>query len=105
MAARGQIAKDTITKKLEEAFGKDFLGIYDKKIYVQAKENGEMVQIAITMTCPKTPVAAVPQTTNGLLDFDKMLENKSVTATEFKPAEITQEEKETIEDLLKKLNL
>lgn len=105
MAARGQIAKDIITKKLKETFGADYLGIYDKKVYLQAKENGEMVQIAITMTCPKVPVSAVPQTTGGVLDFDKMLENKQVAPTTFSPAEITQEETDTIEALLKKLNL
>ena len=41
--AKGAIAKEVITKKLKEAFGADFIGEVDKKIYIQAPENGEMV--------------------------------------------------------------
>ena len=32
--ARGAIAKQVITKKLQDAFGADFLGEMDKKIYL-----------------------------------------------------------------------
>lgn len=32
--AKGSIAKEVITKKLKEAFGSDFIGEVDKKIYV-----------------------------------------------------------------------
>lgn len=59
--AKGNIAKDAVIRKLSAAFGTDFLGIVDKKVYVQAPEGGEMVQVAITLTCPKTPVAAPAQ--------------------------------------------
>jgi hypothetical protein len=41
--ARGSIAKDVIVKQLKETFGANFLGEVDKKIYIQAPENGEMV--------------------------------------------------------------
>jgi hypothetical protein len=41
--ARGAIAKQAIIKKLQDAFGSDFLGEVDKKVYLQAPENGEMV--------------------------------------------------------------
>jgi len=41
--AKGTIAKEVITKKLKEAFGVDFIGEVDKKIYIQAPENGEMI--------------------------------------------------------------
>jgi hypothetical protein len=41
--ARGSIAKEIIVKKLKDAFGADFIGEVDKKIYIQAPENGEMV--------------------------------------------------------------
>ena len=54
--ARGQEAKNYVAKKLAEAFGADYIGEIDKKYYVWSKENGERVQVAISMTCPKTPV-------------------------------------------------
>ena len=44
--AKGQIAKDYVAKKLAEVFGEHYLGEVDKKYYVEAPENGEMVQIA-----------------------------------------------------------
>ena len=54
--ARGAQAKSKVEQIISSAFKDNFLGIYDKKLYVQAEENGEMVQIAISLTCPKTPV-------------------------------------------------
>lgn len=55
--ARGQIAKETITKKIIAAFGDDYLGEKDKKLIIQAPdEGGSMIQIAITLTCPKADI-------------------------------------------------
>ena len=34
--ARGSIAKEVIVKKLKDAFGADFIGEVDKKIYIWA---------------------------------------------------------------------
>jgi hypothetical protein len=34
MAAKGNIAKDAVINKIKEAFGEDFLGVFDKKVYV-----------------------------------------------------------------------
>ena len=56
MAARGTIAKEKVEKKIAECFGEDFIGLYDRKCYVWANDGGERVQIAISMTCPKTPI-------------------------------------------------
>ena len=100
---RGAIAKQVITDKIKEAFGKDFIIEQDKKLYVQAPENGEMVQIAITMTCPKVPVE-----TTGLVSIDGQgfdFTAEPVATTPFKPAEFTEEEKNTINDLMRALNL
>ena len=41
--AKGSIAKDAVVEKIAEAFGEDFLGSYDKKYYVRAKENGQYI--------------------------------------------------------------
>lgn len=53
MAARGTIAKSYIENKIIDTFGADFMGILDKKIYINVDDGGEMVPIAITLTCPK----------------------------------------------------
>jgi hypothetical protein len=58
--AKGAVAKEEVTKKIAEAFGQDFVGVADKKIYVFADDGGERVQIAISMTCPKKPLGDIP---------------------------------------------
>ena len=101
--ARGAIAKQVITKELQEAFGADFLGEMDKKIYLQAPENGEMVQIAIAMTCPKNTieVSNAPVVKNGMIDFEAEGTVVIPTAT----TEVTQEERETVLEMMKRLGL
>ena len=99
--AKGATAKVNVENKIREAFGADFVGNVDKKIYVWADDGGEKVQICISMTCPKVPVG-VGSENNGI-DFDNMPAEGS--ATEFKPAEITNEETENIRKLLSELGL
>lgn len=101
--ARGAIAKQVITKKLQEAFGADFLGEMDKKIYLQAPENGEMVQIALAMTCPKNTieVSNAPVVRNGMIDF----EAESTIVTPTANTEVTAEERETVLEMMKRLGL
>lgn len=101
--ARGAIAKQVITKKLQEAFGADFLGEVDKKIYIQAPENGEMVQIALAMTCPKNTieVSNAPVVRNGMMDFEAESTIIAPTTT----TEVTVEERETVAEMMKRLGL
>lgn len=100
MAAKGTIAKQAVIDKIAAALGEDFIGEYDKKIYVWSKENGEKMQIAISMTCPKTPidVGATPKTasTPGMMDFE---------AGPAPKIEMTEQEKENIEALMARLGL
>ena len=104
MAARGNVAKDAVLAKIQQAFGPDWIGCYDKKAYVWGAENGEKIQVAISLTCPKTPVEVVPTLVNGGLDFENM--GSAIVAPEvFTPAEITDEERETVADLMKRLGL
>ena len=56
MTARGTIAKTNVEIVIKEAFGENFAGIVDKRLYVWTDDGGEKVQIAITLTCPKTNV-------------------------------------------------
>ena len=100
MAARGSIAKENVEKIIKEAFGKSFVGVSDKKIYVTADDGGEQVQISISLTCPKNPIEVVSGDGQGF-DFS----NPTMAATTFTPAEYTEEEKETINELMRALNL
>lgn len=67
---RGDLAREAVRNKIIEAFGADYVGTVDKKIYVQAKdgENGETLQFAIAMTMPKTPISAA-STSTGEVDI------------------------------------
>lgn len=97
--AKGAIAKQTVEDKIREIFGKDFLGVADKKIYVQTEEDGQMVQVAITMTCPKTPFAVEGATADGFP------EGNFAEPTQYKPAEITSEELDNVRKMIKELGL
>lgn len=100
--AKGSNAKIDVENTIRNAFGDRFLGTAEKKLYVQADDgNGEMVQVAITLTCPKVNFATI--SSEGGLDFANMPATGS--ATEFKPAEITVEETENIRKMLAELGL
>lgn len=106
--AKGSIAKENVIKQLASAFGSNFIGEYDKKIYVWANDGGEMVQIAMALTCPKTPIQVdvTVDTDGGDWDFsDDAPTNTKVAVTNAAPAEITEEEKANIADLMAKLGL
>ena len=103
--ARGQIAKNYVEQKIKEAFGSDFIGTYDKKLYVWGTENGERIQIALSLTCPKTPVSISDSPTTGDFNFEDDTPNVVVAAGAFQPAEITHEERERVNDLMRKLGL
>ena len=106
--AKGAQAKEYVTKKIAEAFGADYVGEVDKKLYVWAQENGEKIQIAIAMTCPKNPVGEAPvmDFTTDTGDFDFSDDGSApVTPTKFQPAEISADEKANIASLMEKLGL
>lgn len=104
--AKGNIAKENIAKKLQEVFGQDWIGEYQKKYYVWATENGERIQIAISMTCPKVQVEiAAPTTATGDFNFEDDAPAAPVVATGFAPAEITDEERARVVEMMKALGL
>ena len=108
MAAKGTTAKENVVKVLAKAFGNNFIGEFDKKIYVYADDGGEMVQIAISMTCPKTPIQVdtTVSTATGDWDFsDNPKVNTVVAVSSAEPAEITDEEKQNIANLMARLGL
>ena len=108
MAAKGTLAKENVVKILSQAFGDNFIGEFDKKVYVYANDGGEMVQIAISLTCPKNPIQVDKDisTSSGDWDFsDNPKMNSNVAVMNASPAEITEEEKSNIADLMVKLGL
>lgn len=97
--AKGQKAKSNVTEVIARAFGDDYVGEFDKKLYVWANdENGERIQVSLALTCPKV-FRGIEETAPTALNFED--EAESV----FKPTEITNEEKQTLADLMNKLGL
>lgn len=102
--ARGAQAKSKVEQIISSAFKDNFLGIYDKKLYVQAEENGEMVQIAISLTCPKTPVVI----SDKPLSFDDRLnfeDGATIIPHPQMQTEISDEERQTVKELMERLGL
>ena len=110
--ARGSIAKNVVIEKIKEAFGGDYVATIDGKVYVWANDGGEKVQIALSLTCPKTMVNADGATTvapakldfggGGGWDFEAM---DQVTKVPENSKEITQEEQNNIETMMRVLGL
>ncbi len=98
--ARGAEAKANFIKRLSTALGADYIGEVDKKFYVWSTENGERIQLAIALTCPKTPVAV--QGNGGDLNFE---DDDTPAAPVSRKAEMDAEEKATLERLMKELDL
>ena len=111
--ARGNQAKTEVIEKIIETFGQDKTILYDKKLYITTKEDGAPIQVCLTLTCPKTLVspsgAAAPaeppkSAFGGGFDFESM----GATTAEpepFKPAQITPAERDTVNDLMRRLGL
>ena len=100
--AKGVEAKEYVAKKLKEVFGNDYIGEVDKKYYVWSYEGGQKVQIAIAMTCPKVPVGEVNTEPFDWSDSDSgsVAEPKKTA-----PIEISDDERDKVADLMKRLGL
>ena len=106
--AKGAIAKDEVVKKISEDYGSNYIGDFDKKVYVWANDGGEQVQIAISLTCPKNPIQvdASVSLDDGDLDFtDDTPKTSKIAVSAAPPAEISEEEKKNIAELMAKLGL
>lgn len=104
--AKGQIAKDRVANKIAEAFGSDFIGIYDKKYYVWSQEEGEKIQVAISLTCPKNQVLLTETEKDHDWSDDAPMKAEAQTAVDhFEPAEITEEEVQNLTAMMARLGL
>ena len=99
--AKGAEAKANFIQRIKTALGADYIGEVDKKYYVWSTENGERVQLAIALTCPKTPVAT--EQAAGL-NFEDEVPGNVITGAAKKVA-MDADEKETLERLMKELDL
>lgn len=92
--ARGSQAKIDITNKILETFEGAFQ--YDKEIRIPIQENGELVQIKVTLTAAKVNVES---------GSDTSVPSPAAPTKEVKKEEITEQEKKETADLLASLNL
>ena len=102
--ARGASAKLKVIEKIKQAFGQDYIGKINKKVYVYADDDGERVQIAISMTCPKNPVASVNTAElnyNSGIDFT----NNDTVIVAPEKTEISESERENVRKLMKRMGL
>ena len=108
--ARGTESKSYITKKLLETFEGSFLYNDGKEIRIPLKEDGEIVQIKVTLTCAKTNVSTEDSTpvefkTTSAANASNELNFEDTPAPS--PAEIntTPEERANIARLVEKFNI
>lgn len=97
MAVKGAIAKNKVTQIIANAFGNDFIGEFDKKLYVWADDGGSRVQISLALTVPKNlkgPDVTIP--TSAFPEEKSVSEPKN---------EISKEEQDTLAALMEKLHL
>lgn len=104
--ARGAQSKEAIMTKILETFEGAFK--YDKEIRIPMNEEGELVQIKVTLTCAKTNVesgddTALPGAKVSAVNADNGgLAPATATSIMNEP---TPEEKANVESLLKSLGL
>lgn len=99
--ARGAVSKEKITNTILQTFPNSFT--YDKEIRIPMVEDGEQIQIKVTLTAAKTNVGVgdenkIPGSDNNEINFEELSSNKVV-------AEVTEQEKNNVATLLKNLGL
>lgn len=96
--ARGTELKKDITNKLLQVFPGSFLYNDGKEIRIRGNENGDEIQVKVTLTCAKDNVE--PEDKNSFPAVVTTQHTQSDAA-----AQITQEEKDNVRRLMEALNL
>lgn len=102
MAAKGSILKQEIIEKILATFPGSFLYNDGKEVRINGTENGENLQIKVTLTCAKV---AVEGGDNIAFSDAATADMKPVETNEKIPQEPTPIEKERLAILLNKLGL
>ena len=105
--AKGQKSKIVIQNKILELFPEAF--IYGKEIRIPIEEDGEIIQIKVTLTAAKASVEPgsdneIPTTANIInnVEVNNSVINQVDATTIVKPSE---EEKQNLQNMLSKLGL
>ena len=104
MAAKGSIAKTEIMSTILKAFPNSFAFNDGKEVRINYMENGELVQIKVTLTAAKVPVEVDVPAATAPADIDDVPFPVG-TPAEKVPDEPSDEEKERLKSLLAALNL
>lgn len=97
MAKKGDIARETAKNAIIAAFGDGFVGIQDKKIYVNVNDGADIVQLAISIAMPKTPIGGV--------ETASAAEKNATTPTISMATELSSEDQDTVNKLMERLGL
>lgn len=105
MAAKGTESKEKVMQNILAAFPGAFK--YDKEIRIPMVENGEPLQIKVTLTAAKNMVAAGGDTAIPGAQTKEVVVGLSATGSVTKrvPVEPTDEEKKNVSNLLNMLGL
>lgn len=105
--AKGDMMKKEIAAALKNAFGDRWIGEVNKKYYISGRENGETIQIAVALTCPKNMIEVDNAVSAPVGDWDWSgnATAQPVAVHNAPAAEITEEEQNNIAELLAKLGL
>ena len=103
--AKGAVAKQEIGAKILECFEGAFYYNNGKELRIPWNENGVEVQIKIAMTCAKDNVSADGEEVSRPAAVASETALSSSFPAPHKKAEVTEEEKENVESLLKALGL
>lgn len=102
--AKGAIAKQIIFDKVREIFPDSFMYNNGKELRINLEEEGNPVQIKVTLTCAKEiidPTGEVMKPAAAASEPAPVKKEETVS----KIVEPTPEEKKNVEDLLKSLGL
>lgn len=105
MSARGSILKQEVATKILAAFPGSFLYNDGKEIRINGVEDGQNLQIKVTLTCAKV---AVEGGEDNILPGENLGTASSTQASktvEKVPQEPTNEEKERLKTLLNQLGM
>lgn len=103
MAAKGAIIKQEIIEKILQVFPDSFLFNDGKEVRINGEENGEIIQIKVTLTASKTPIQNPAMTTvERAAATDKQTASLPAEENSLEPSE---EEKKRLVEMLQKLNL
>lgn len=105
MAAKGSQLKNEITQKILTTFPSSFIYNDGKEIRINGMEDGQELQIKVTLTCAKTMVenaaaGSVQKSPDSVEDDTPVISSSAAT-----PQEPSDEEKERLKTLLEKLGL